>query len=298
LIRWVVAATAVALLAPVTAAAAPCPASVKPTLSVSDQSTGSTLYATHVLTVRGSVPGDTGAAATITAPGATRLESSEGDGSFVRNSPGPLTITGSFDTSAPGTGDPCTATVAATAQLLPAAPLAGRWRVPRVVTRVRGVPLVAHDPRFRLRLLPGKTSSLLPLTVRVRTVRRARLPGGRTKAVTGVYPLRPFETAVVPPRKRGCSGGVLVCSPFRNGFRRGVEVTVDDRNVGLGITVLVPRGVRRLGRRGTVFRHTPFGVVVEVLQGGARIARLRVAGKCRGLDQASRCRFRPLSTRP
>ena len=54
----------------------------------------------------------------------------------------------------------------------------------------------------------------------------------------------------------------------------------------------LPRGYP-VGRR---LAKTPVGVDVRVLQDGAAIARLRLAGRCDPVGQFSRCRFKALST--
>jgi hypothetical protein len=44
-------------------------------------------------------------------------------------------------------------------------------------------------------------------------------------------------------------------------------------------------------------KPTPFGVDVEVLQSGQRIARVRIAARCDSYRQSSRCRFKRIDTR-
>ena len=77
--------------------------------------------------------------------------------------------------------------------------------------------------------------------------------------------------------------------------RRGGRVYEGRREVPALVKVLVtlPRGVPTLHH---TIAKTPIGVDVKVLQGGAPIARLRMAGRCDISGQFSRCRFKRLST--
>jgi hypothetical protein len=59
------------------------------------------------------------------------------------------------------------------------------------------------------------------------------------------------------------------------------------------VRVTLPRGVPTLHY--TVAK-TPIGVDVKVLQDGAPVARLRMAGRCDMSGQFSRCRFKRLTT--
>jgi hypothetical protein len=55
----------------------------------------------------------------------------------------------------------------------------------------------------------------------------------------------------------------------------------------------LPRGIPTLHHS---LRKTPVGLDVKVLQGGAPVARLRMAGRCDPRGQFSQCRFKKLST--
>jgi hypothetical protein len=65
------------------------------------------------------------------------------------------------------------------------------------------------------------------------------------------------------------------------------------------VKLIPPTGYPAPFKRGKRSREipTPFGADVELLQGGQRIARLRVVANCKGLGQSSRCRFRKISTK-
>ena len=60
--------------------------------------------------------------------------------------------------------------------------------------------------------------------------------------------------------------------------------------------MFVPTSYPR-GGRGRII-PTPWGVDVEVLQSGRRVARLRAAGRCTQGGQAAKCTFKKVSTKP
>ena len=109
--------------------------------------------------------------------------------------------------------------------------------------------------------------------------------------------MREFEADALGD-SRGCE---LLCSPkTRSGFKTRVEVQAEaDLTPGsLKITVLIPTGLARLVGGRFRFQPTPFGLDVEVLQSGRRVARLRVAARCDSQGGLStRCRFKRVSTR-
>ena len=293
--RLALAFVPVALIVPQGAATAPCSPAVVPEYRVSDTRSGSTLYATHVLTVTGTVSTDPSASPRVSAPGARFLDEG-GDTQLLRDTPGPLPMTLSFDALEPGGEVNCEATVFTTPILRAPTPLTGTWAKPKVIFRKKGRPHYPGQPRFAIRLRPSRTSSLAPVTVRARVARRAKLPGSGVKAASITYPLRDFEEG--PPerrRKPGCNSAAIVCTKRVNTWATGVEVFVRlSRN--LQIEVLPPAGYP-VYRPRSVIRKTPFGVVVEAFQAGVRVARLRVAGSCLTSGQSSRCRFTTLSTK-
>lgn len=268
-----------------------------PEYRVSDTRSGSTLYATHVLRVTGSVSTDPTSSPRVSAPGALFLEEGGSSAELVRDTPGPLPMTLSFDALEPGGEVDCTAMVSTTPILRAPVPLVDRWSRPRVIFRRRGRPYYPGQLRFVLRLKPSRTSSLAPVTVRARVARRAKVPGSGTKAASVTIPLRDFEERKRLRTRRGCSSSALVCTKRVNTWATGVEVFADDDGFG-GVRAIVtlPTGYP-VYRPRSVLRKTPFGVVVEAIQARKRVARLRVAGSCLGGGQSSRCRFQTLSTK-
>ena len=206
-------AVALTLAAPAGAAAAPCSPAVVPEYRVSDTRSGSTLYATHVLRVTGSVPTDPTSSPRVSAPGALFLDEGGSSTELVRDTPGPLPMTLSFDALEPGGEVDCTATVGTTPILRAPVPLVDRWSRPRVIFRRRGRPYYPGQLRFVLRLKPSRTSSLAPVTVRARVARRSKCTRHRHEAGASLtIPLRDFEqrqpaaSPAGPGAARCCSG--------------------------------------------------------------------------------------------
>jgi hypothetical protein len=96
----------------------------------------------------------------------------------------------------------------------------------------------------------------------------------------------------------GCGAYELICPKRIRTWASGAEVNVFAKG-GIGprgfVKVLVdlPRGVPTLHYS---VAKTPIGLDVKVLQDGAPVARLRMAGRCEMRGQFSQCRFRKLST--
>ena len=126
-------------------------------------------------------------------------------------------------------------------------------------------------------------------------MRRARYPRASTKAFTRVFGQREFD-ATEQRYRNGCEDG-LICQPEGpRGFAKGIGVRVDQGSRGLKISVDVPTGYFSRNALNNRIIPTPFGVDVEVLQSGRRIARLRAAGRCDSCGQAANCRFKKVRT--
>ena len=220
----------------------------------------------------------------------------------MRDTPGPLTLTAVVvirDTERLPSQDDysCTTTVTTTVALQAATPAVfGDFKRPRFIVPERK--LYSPQPDFSFTVKPAKVGDdKSPFTVRARASRRLKVPGRGLKAASHEYPLREFEfPAGEGPR---CE---LICPPETSrGFAKSVGVRVDriGRNSGLGglkVNVISPTGVYFSRGSDEAFRPTPFGVDVEVLQSGRRIARLRVAARCDSSGQSSRCKFKRIST--
>ena len=283
----------------------PCPAGQPPPkLSVADPAGAGGLYATHLLRVNLGAPAQGSAdLRSLTAPGARIFaEDDSNRPTLVSDRPAQLTLTAVVvirDTETlPDQDDySCTMTVTTTVELLaPKRGVFGNFKRPRFIVPARK--LYSPEPDFSFTVKPAKVGSdKSPFTVRARASRRLKVPGRAVKAASHQYPLREFEFS--DREQRGCE---LICSRVTDrGFAKSVSVRVDRiGNNGLGglkVNVISPTGVYFSRGSDEAFRPTPFGVDVQVLQSGRRIARLRVAARCDSSGQSSRCRFKTVSTK-
>jgi hypothetical protein len=290
----------VLLAAPASAAAydpPPCPSDQpRPTLSVTDPKGAGSLYATHIL--RANLQG--GEARSFTAPGARIFtQDDESRPTLVTDSSGPLTVTAVVvirDTETLPYQDDysCTTTVATTVDLLAPAPsVFGDFKRPRYIVPARKLYSPSPDFSFTVKLAKvGADQSRF--TVRARGASRMKVPRPGAKTASHDYPLREFEVGD-GEGSRGCE---LLCSPVTDrGFQKRIAVGVDRVSRGLKVTVTTPNGLHFWARGAERFKPTPWGVDVEVLQSGHRIARLRAAARCDSFGQSSTCRFKTVSTK-
>ena len=292
----------------------PCTAAAGAALKVTDPAGGGATYATHPLTVTAvGADDDTGvASSSASAPGARRLDDSDiGNAVFLRDSPGPLTITGDVgttDPSRPADDRSCTARVSTTVQLLPAlTPLISLKR-PRKGRDGRGALIYEPNPPFTIIVKHRTGSNRTPITVRARLTRRLRLPKKGVKAATEVVAQRAAD--FVGQEDVGGAGRCreLICGrkTKQGGWLKSPNVFVFPSeseklfSKGLKVKLESPDGYPPPFRRGRAQRDrkTPFGADIELIQSGRRIARLRIVASCLGGGQSSKCRFRKLSTKP
>jgi hypothetical protein len=280
-------------------------------LEITDTLGAGATYATHELSV---TPRGTGLdtylnSYTAAAAGARRINDPEGGDPplFVRDTPGPLTFTGTVETTDPSrpASDPsCTADVSATVQLRPALPLLVSLKRPRKGRDGRGALIYQPRPPFTLILKHRTGSDRRAITVVARTIRRFRLPKKTAKAASQTFAQRPSDAVDTGDSGGGGRCNQLVCAPktTRGGFLKGPEVYVfpiETRTGGLRVRLVSPDGYPPPYRPGPQQRNrkTPYGADIQVLQGGRRIARLRVVANCNGYGQSAKCRFRKISTK-
>lgn len=277
----------------------PCPADQPPpTLSVSDPKGAGSLFATHVL--RAKIQG--GEVRSFSAPGARIFNQDDASRpELVSDTPGPLTATAVVvitDTERLPYQDDysCTTSVAATVDLLAPGPsVFGNFKRPRYIVPARK--LYSPSPDFSFTVKLAKVGAdLSPFTVRARGSSRLRVPAAGVRPASHVFFLREFEL-----EEHSGGGCALLCSPVTSrGFLKRVEVgagPLDTRPGGLKVTVTAPTGLHFFARGAERFKPTPYGVDVEVLQSGHRVARLRVAARCDSFGQSSTCRFKTINTK-
>ena len=288
LARWSLplALVAVAVLPAASAQAAECPPG-SPTLVVMvNGNTSGPVYTTRDLLVRVRLSG--GAFYTVNSfdvTGLRRVPHPDGDESPINeffgiaDAPGTLAVTATLTNE---DAEPsCTVSGTVNFEIRQAtAPIVSNLRKPPPFKGHRGW---LWDSKYWFWVKPGPTGNVSPITVEARAIRRARIPGPGVPAKRITFPMRVSDGA--PPEQEphgGCGSTALICPrkirTWPNG-RRG-------RRVGEGR----PDGARpREGARHASARRpdpplqlakTPVGVDVKVLQDGAPIARLRMAGRC------------------
>jgi hypothetical protein len=270
MIRSLPLAVLVALLAcPAAAAAAPpCPPGVAPsaTLRASDlERNGGPLTATHTIdleleTADGSLIDDF---QLVLPPGAVAARSGPTP-SFRADAPGPVQVTATWTEYDRTTDADCSASVQATFTLEAPKPL--KFIAPRPGSR--GI----SELEWSLRA--GKAADLRPVQVRLRGVRRARLPAATAPVQRLALGFRPGD----PGRMLFGTGRVLRSAGWR--FRIGPFFRSEFPIRMYG----VERGHGRLG----------FGFVLELVQAGHRIARTRGIGTCRFTSVGPLCRARTM----
>ena len=239
----------------------PCPAGVAPgaTFRADDlQDRGGSLTATHTigleLLIAGEVDPQTEFEVSVP-PGVTT--GWQGSPTVRADAPGPLPITATWLYYPPG-GNPCTASAQTTLTLEAAG--APRYLAPR---RSRG-----YTTQFEWFLRWGKNADLRPVELRVRGVRRARLPSSSAPAKKLTFSLR------------GGDKGAF----YFAGRERAV------RSAGWKFSVGSLHDWPRILMHGAG-RRRGFGIDLQLLQGGHRIGRTRIVGRCDSLA----CHYRAVA---
>ena len=295
-------AAALVLLPATSAQAAECPPG-SPTLVVMvNGKTSGPVYTTRDLLVRARLSG--GAFYTVDSfdvTGMRRIAHPDGDEApqnealGIADSPGTLTVTATLTNE--DVDPPCTVSGSVNFEIKQATtPIVSNLRKPPPFRGHRGW---LWDTKYWFWVKPGPTGNVSPITVEARAIRRARVPGPGVPAKRITFPMRVSDGE--PPDQEphgGCGYTALICPRKIRTWPNGAEVDVfpkGGREVPGLVKVLVtlPRGVPTLHY--TVAK-TPIGLDVKVLQEGAAIARLRMAGRCDMRGQFSQCRFKRLST--
>ena len=302
--RWsgLVAVLALVLLPAAGASAAECPPGSPTLVTMVNGNTSGPVYTTRDLLVRVRLSG--GAFYTVDSfdvSGLRRLTHPDGDDAppneffGVADSPGTLTVTATLTNE--DMEPRCTVSGTATFEIRQAtAPVVSRLRRPPVFKAHR--PWL-WDSKYWFWVKPGPTGAATPITVEARAIKRARVPGPGVPAKRITFPMRPSDGSPPEPQsRRGCSERTLICPRRIRTWADGAEVSVlplGGREVPAAVKVLVrlPSGVPTLHR---TLRKTPIGLDIKVLQDGAAIARLRIAGRCDPRGQFFQCRYKTLST--
>jgi hypothetical protein len=240
---------------------------------------GGPLFATHAVTIGAGFPSG-GPAASVTgfsvAPGLTPVVddlatqpfgSFDGDVEAITvtgDRPGSYPATVTWTQYDPATDSSCSASASTTFSL--AAPSPPRLTKPRVTG---GLP---DESTVRLKFPAGADER--PLVVRYRAVAKRRFPGRGARAHTFTVPLLVDSS----DRGPGIGGAVRV---------GGLSVTIGPERTLDGTFPLGPQFVFHVRARP---RGTPFGYEIAILQGGRRVTRLRVTGRCVRAGGLVRCK--------
>jgi hypothetical protein len=165
------------------------------------------------------------------------------------DAPGPVPVTATWSDYVQSLGTSCSRSVSTTLTIEPA-------RAPRYIPPKRKSTLMSQLEWF-LRL--GKDADLRPVEVRIRGVKRARVPSASVPVRKLVFAFREGD--------RGVS--------YANGRSRTV------RGAGWRFSAGFIRDRPRVLMHGVPGR-SPFGVELDWVQGGRRIGRTRLVGRCHG----------------
>jgi hypothetical protein len=210
----------------------------------------------------------------------------------IADAPGTLTVTTTLTNE--DMEPRCTVSGTASFEIRQAtAPIVSRLRKPPVF---KGHPPWLWDSRYWFWVKPGATGVASPITVEARAINRARVPGPGVPAKRITFPMRPSDGPRPEEPDRGCL--ILICTRRIRTWPVGAEVEaipLGGREVPAAVKVRVrlPEGVPTLHYS---LKKTPIGLDIKVLQDGAAIARLRMAGRCDPRGQFFLCRYKKLST--
>ena len=253
------------------------------------------------------------ASSTASAPGARRVSDPESSDPpvFLRDTPGPLTVSGTIETtdpSRPADDRSCTAAVSTTLQLRPALTPFVSLKRPRKGRDGRGRLIYEYNPPFTIIVKHQIGSDRTPITVRARLSRRLKLPKRGAKAAIQVVPQRAADSVATGVPGGGGRCQYLICgrkTKYQGGWLKSPNIFVFPKesqklfSTGLRVKLESPSGYPPPYRPGPQQRNrkTPFGADIELFQSGRRIARLRIVASCNGGGQSSYCKFRKLSTK-
>jgi hypothetical protein len=236
----------------------PCAAGVAPsaTIRAKDlEDAGGPLTATHTITLDLETADGLFPDFTVALPPGARVLHGSASPRFQVDAPGSVPITATWSHFDPGSGSYCNASASTTLSIGAAKPL--RYIAPR-----RHRLLTSLDWRVRY----GKDSDLRPVELRVRGVRRARLPGASASRRKLTFALRDGDKGLT---LAGTAERVLRSAGWT------FHATFFGRNQ-LGVSMMnLPRG-------------RSFGFELELVQAGRRLGRTRAVGRCSQLI----CRYR------
>ena len=247
----------------------PCAPGVAPAATIRgfdvEDGGGGQLTATHTISLEARGPDGPEPRAQFTLPAGAQNRGDESDPAFSVDTPGPVPVTATWSHYVEADGSSCTAERSGHAL--------GSGRQ-RSCASFASVPAIGPSRRSDPCIGAGKNADLRPVQLRLRGVRRARLPGRTARLRTLTLALRRGDKGLsLGQSRRLRTAGLAV-------LRRSVA---DEHNIDIRTTLVDNRRGRRGPARG-------FGYAVELVQAGDRVGRIRVIGRCGYLG----CRWRAL----
>jgi hypothetical protein len=243
----------------------PCPPGVAPSATIHArdlEDNGGPLTATHTIALElETSDGEIVNEFEVELPPGAR-ERFAGGPAFQVDAPGPVPVRARWRHYSQQAGSDCTASTEGTVTV-------GAARRPRYVAPPRRGRTTEIDWYVRF----GKDADLRPVELRVRTVRRARLPGPSAPQKTAVYALRRGD--------RGVSVGGNAERVLRTRVGRFHATFDSDDDIWVGM-----RG-HPTGRRPV------YGIDLQLVQAGRLLGRSRLVGRCNPFY----CRYRTVSGR-
>jgi hypothetical protein len=232
----------------------PCAPGVAPSASIWANDDGGSLTATHPIDLLLQTSEDEISEFEVALPPGAVRDRWATPTAFHVDAPGRVPITATWSHFVVGDGMDCTASTTTTLNVEPAKPL--RYIGPS--------PHKGWLSSLEWRVLVGKDADLRPVQVRIRGVRRARLPGASAPVETVTFALRGGD--------KGLSYNGRALRTLRSAgwyfdayvARRGEEIDIHMRDHS-----------NRKGRG--------FGIELELTQAGRRLGRTRAVGRCNDL---------------
>jgi hypothetical protein len=230
----------------------PCPAGVpaSATLRAEDiEDFGGSLTATHTIGLRIDTPEDSAREFNAELPEGVVARRIGPDPGFRSDTPGPVYVRATWSEFDPGSGSFCRASTEGTFNLEAPRPIQYTTPPPRKSTGTGGATWILHVP---------KNADLRPVQVRIRGVQHARLPGASAPLKVATWVLRRGDKGLT---YAGRSSRTLVTGGWHYdiGFSKPSWLYIHQRDFA------------RVG---------PFGLDLEIVQAGRRIARNRFVGGC------------------
>ena len=229
----------------------PCAPGVAPTATIRATDDGGSLTATHPIDLLLATPEDEISEFEVVLPPGAVRDRWATPTAFHVDAPGQVPITATWSHFVVEDAADCTASATTTLDVGPAKPL--RYIGP---SRHKG-----WLSSLEWRVLIGKDADLRPIQVRIRGVRRARLPGASAPVVTVSFALRGGD--------KGLSYNGRALRTLRSA---GWHFDADVTRRGAELDIHMRDHSNRKGRG--------FGVELELTQAGRLLGRSRAVGRC------------------